>query len=217
MRRAPGISVVTTIWLAGDECCGHPGGESEGQMYGTAPVTTAAGILAVTWDLGRTANLTSTIALTATTISTNQLVNVNQILGSAPVTNAAGVLETNLKTIFGSAPVTTSAGVLATTWDLGRTANLTSTIALPGTSISTNQFVNVNQILGSTPVTSAAGTLKADLATIYGTAPVTTSAGKLSVGIAGFDPSLVDVISIKPPVRSGLHGAPDAPQARGRR
>jgi hypothetical protein len=146
-------------------------------IYGTAPVTNSAGILATVWDLSRTANLTSTIALTATTLSTEQLVNVNQILGSTPVTSAAGTLKTDLASIFGTAPVTTSAGIMAHVWDLGRTANLTSTIALTATTLSTEQLVNVNQIFGSPPVTSAAGTLKVDLTSIYGTAPVTTAAG----------------------------------------
>jgi hypothetical protein len=86
-------------------------------------------------------------------------VNTVQILGSTPVTSAAGTLKSDVLTVLGSTPVTTAAGVLATAWDLSRTANLTSTIAATGMSLSTNQDVNVNRILGSTPVTTAAGVL----------------------------------------------------------
>lgn len=133
------------------------------QILGSAPVTTAAGVQAVAWDLSRTANLTSTIALTGTSISSNALVNMVQVLGSTPVTSAAGTLKADLASIYGTPPVTTAAGVQAVAWDLGRTANLTSTIALTGTSISSNILVALNQIFGSAPVTTGPGILSAGI------------------------------------------------------
>jgi hypothetical protein len=123
-------------------------------VLGSTPVTTAAGVLATTWDLSRTANLTSTVALTGTTISTNQFVNVNQVLGSTPVTSAAGVLKADFATIYGTAPVTTAAGIFATVLDLGRTANPTSTVAFTGTTISGSQ--NVSTIVDKANFTLAA-------------------------------------------------------------
>jgi hypothetical protein len=134
-------------------------------------------VLATAWDLGRTANLTSTVALTAFSINY--------------VTTAGTVTSANLTQVLGSAPVTTAAGVLATTWDLGRTANLTSTIALSGTTISTNQLVALNAIYGSAPVTTAAGILSAG---ITGTQTYNIT-GNLSgsVGsVAGLNAALLD-------------------------
>jgi hypothetical protein len=105
-------------------------------------------------------------------LSSNQLVNVNLVRGSPAVT--------------------TEAGVQAVAWDLGRTANLTSTVALTGMSISTNILVNLNRVLGSTPVTTGPGTFSVG---ITGT-QVYDITGNLSgsVGsVTGLNGALLDV------------------------
>lgn len=137
--------------------------------------------------------------------SVNTGVNVSSVNGSGIVTSSAGVLNVSTQTIdkagygvssvntgvnvtsvVGSAAVTSAAGIMAHTWDLGRTANLTSTVALTGLSInlattvanltgtvttsvvsdkagygvsSVNTGVNVSSIVGSPAVTTAAGIL----------------------------------------------------------
>jgi hypothetical protein len=82
-------------------------------------LSTAAMEVNVFIELTKTDNQTY---FSSQVLSSNQLVNVNQILGSTPVTTAAGVV--------------------ATAWDLGRTANLTSTISLSGTAIGSVSGLN---------------------------------------------------------------------------
>lgn len=163
------------------------------QILGSTPVTSAAGEMAARWDLGRTANLTSTVALTG--------------LSSAYVTTV-GSATANVTQILGSTPVTTAAGVVATAWDLGRTANLTSTVALPGFSIGFVTTVNVSvsdvnvvTILGSTPVTTAAGVL-ATAWDLGRTANLTSTVALTGLSVlytstagvvTGLTPSLLDV------------------------
>lgn len=169
-------------------------------IVGTAAVTTSAGILAGVFDLARTANPNSTVTMSSFSISSMMVaggVNVTSLMGSTPATNAAGVLTVDLKTIYGTAPVTTSAGILASVFDLARTANPNSTIAMSSFSISTQPVtvggVNVTSIAGSAPVTSGAGILSitgtvnvtsmnmgVNVSSIVGTAAVTTSAGILA-------------------------------------
>lgn len=94
-------------------------------ILGSAPVTTAAGVLAYTFDLARTANVNSTVAFSSVSFSTQSV-------------SVGGV---NVTSIAGSAPVTTAAGVLAVAWDLGRTANITSSVGATGLTISAGQTV----------------------------------------------------------------------------
>ena len=156
------------------------------QILSSAPVTTAAGVMAVAWDLSRTANLTSTIALTGTTISTN--------------------LSANISTMLGSPIITTAAGVAAVAWDLGRTANATSTLALTGLSISTNILVDARRIFASPIVTTGAGILSAGITgaqtfDITGSLSGTVGSVVGAVGsvtgavgsVVGLNPALVDV------------------------
>ncbi len=137
-----GVSIPNAVFLSGRESFVHI---SKGPNM--APVPILYEITAAGW------NNQSAISTQASSMP----VNTVQILGSTPVTSAAGTLKTDLGSIYGTAPVTSAAGIQAYTWDLGRTANLTSTIALPGTSLSTEQLVNLNQIFGSAVVTTAAG------------------------------------------------------------
>lgn len=142
-------------------------------VVGTAAVTSSAGIQAYTFDLGRTANPTSTLALSG--------LSINAVTGTVP-----GV---NISSLVGTAAVTSSAGILAYTFDLGRTANVNSTVAFSSMSISTQSVsiggVNVTSIAGSAPVTSAAGVLSVtgsvNVSSIVGTAAVTSSAGILAM------------------------------------
>jgi hypothetical protein len=171
------------------------------QVLGSTPVTTAAGLLATTWDLGRTANLTSTVALTGASL--NYVTTAGVALGS-------GV---DVSTILGSPVVTTAAGVIATTWDLGRTANLTSTIALTGTSLSTNILVSLNRIFGSAPVTTAAGILSAGITgtqTYNITGSLSGSVGSVTgsvASVAGLNASLLDV-SVSSRLANASYAAP---------
>jgi hypothetical protein len=136
-------------------------------FLGTQLVTTSPGILATVFDLGRTANPNSTVAFSSLSIS-SQSVSVGAV---------------NVTSVNGSALVTTSPGVIATVFDLGRTANLTSTVALTGLSInqvtsvingvtvtanndksgygvsSVNTGVNVTSIVNTPAVTTQAGIL----------------------------------------------------------
>lgn len=178
-------------------------------IAGSPAVTTAAGILAYTFDLGRTANQNSTVAFSSVSFSSIAVsvsgVNVTSIAGSPPVTTAAGVLSTDLRTILGSAPVTTAAGVLAYTFDLARTANVNSTVAFSSVSFSTQSVsvggVNVTSIAGSPPVTTAAGVIAvawdlgrtANITSTVGATGLTISAGQTVTSVAGLNAALLDI------------------------
>lgn len=118
---SPGIINVSTqtIDKAGYGVSSVNTGVNVTSIVGTAAVTTQAGIFATVFDLGRTANPNSTVAFSSLSIS-SQSVSVGAV---------------NVTSVNGSAIVTTAAGVIATTWDLSRTANLTSTVALTGLSV----------------------------------------------------------------------------------
>ena len=136
-------------------------------------VTTAAGIQAVAWDLGRTANLTSTVALTgfsinlattATFLTTN---NDKAGYGVSSVADKSGYgvssvnTGVNVTSVVGTAAVTTQAGIFATVFDLGRTANPNSTVSFSSLSISSQSVsigaVNVTSVNGSALVTTSPG------------------------------------------------------------
>ena len=136
-------------------------------VAGSAVVTSAAGVLATTFDLGRTANLTSTVAMTG--VSINMVTTVSLPVTASSVTDKSGYgvssvnTGVNVSSIVGTAAVTTSAGILATVFDLGRTANQNSTVAFSSVSFSSVSVavsgVNVTSVAGSAVVTSAAGVI----------------------------------------------------------
>ena len=106
----------------------------------------------------------STVSVGVNASSVTGAVNVTSFNGAATITTAAGVISTDSRTVLGSAWVTTAAGVVASAFDLGRTANLTSTIALTGTSLNfvttvanLTGGVNMTSVVGSAAVTSSAG------------------------------------------------------------
>lgn len=129
-------------------------------------VTTAAGIQAVAWDLGRTANLTSTVALTGFSINlattATFLTTNNDKAGYGVSSVNTGV---NVSSVNGSALVTTSPGVI--------TANVTSGVGVSSFAIavgvssvadksgygvsSVNTGVNVTSVVGTAAVTTQAG------------------------------------------------------------
>jgi hypothetical protein len=120
-----GVQVSTVTDKSGYGVSSVNTGINVTSIVGTAAVTTQAGILATVFDLGRTANPNSTVTFSSLSIS-SQSVSIGAV---------------NVTSVNGSPVVTTAAGVIATTWDLSRTANLTSTIALTGLSI--NQVTSV--------------------------------------------------------------------------
>ena len=181
-------------------------GVSVSSLYGSALVTSAAGIQTINVrDIHGSAAVTSA----AGTYSVNQLT----ILGSTPLTSAAGRYTvsgtTNISSVSlvgvstlsvsvgvssfaGSAVVTTEAGVVATAIDWGRTANPNSTVAFSSVSFSsvpaTVAGVNVTSVAGSAVVTSAAGVLSARL-DASGSAALTE--GYAALGATGTLPQLL--------------------------
>src|SRR3990172_2891935 len=139
-------------------------------VHGSALVTTAAGVVATALDWGRTLNANSTQAFSSISFSsvpaTVAGVNVTSIMGTSPVTSAAGIQTVNLRDVHGSATVTTAAGVIATALDWGRTENANSTVAFSSVSFSsvpaTVAGVNVTSVAGTAVVTSAAGVVATD-------------------------------------------------------
>src|SRR3990167_5677123 len=129
------------------------------QIYGSPPVTTAAGIPSVDWR--------TVLGSTPVTSAAGRFgVNMQQLMGTAPVTSAAGIQTINLRDVHGSALVTTAAGVVATALDWGRTENANSTVAFSSVSFSsvpaTVAGVNVTSVAGTAVVTSAAGVVATD-------------------------------------------------------
>ena len=161
------------------------GGVNMTSVVGTAAVTSAAGIQAVAWDLGRTANLTSTVALTGMSINLVTTVSLGVTASSVTDKSGYGVSSVNtgvnVTSVVGTAAVTTSAGILASVWDLNRTANLTSTVALTGMSI--NRVTTVGLPVSVSSVTDKSGygvssvNTGVNVSSIVGSAAVTTEAG----------------------------------------
>jgi len=72
-------------------------------VVGSPAVTSAAGILAYTFDLGRTANPNSTVTFSSLSLSTQSVtvggVNVTSVGGSAIVTSSPGIITVSTQTI----------------------------------------------------------------------------------------------------------------------
>jgi len=130
-------------------------------VVGSPAVTTAAGIQAVAWDLGRTANLTSTLALTG--VSMNLVTTVSIVSDKSGYGVSSVNTGVNVSSIVGTAAVTTQAGIFATVFDLSRTANPNSTVSFSSLSISSQSVsvgaVNVSSVNGSPIVTSGPGVI----------------------------------------------------------
>lgn len=154
-------------------------------FYGSAVVTTEAGVVATALDFGRTANVNSTVAFSSVSWSTQSVsvgsVDVTSFYGSGLVTTAAGRLAVGP---VGVSSVTDKAGYGVSSFQASidvssiyGTAFITSAAGVPS--------VNVSTLLGSKVLTSFAGVQTVNVSTLHGSRWVTTAAGVIAVDPVG--------------------------------